>query len=188
MTSIRRYSHLGPPASDVGHEADEAHLVTHRLVKKLALRGRTYAWGARYDLYLRVTVPKSTTAQVFPLLPDHDVKLLSSSVDPLTPSGGYLPLSESAARAAHVLGGLHLSTESDGKWSEQEFAFDTRVTVSDYAIALALQPKRRQPGHSTTAPSDGMAGSSYLVTLSLETHLTSKPPRAPYIVSHSYSL
>lgn len=121
-------------------------------------------WGARYTLYLKVTLPDSASSQTYPLVPDMHVKLTQWHVDALTPSGGYPPLQESAARAAAFLG-IPMST--GGGVLDQ--GPQPRISVANYCISLvapALQESR-----------------SYLVTLNLETGMVAQPPRSPYEVS-----
>ncbi|CAO1632665.1 unnamed protein product [Parajaminaea phylloscopi] len=148
-----------------------------RIVRKLALRGEAHATGARYRLYLRVQLPPaSTSAQTqHTLFPDAGVRLLRSSVDPLSASGGYYPLSETAVRAAEHLGGVPIASHSDSPGREHARQ-PPKVSIANYAIVL-LEPSRRAslPAQPQTR--------GFLVTLELETTLPHRTsPRSCRVV------
>ncbi|CAO1629839.1 unnamed protein product [Jaminaea pallidilutea] len=157
-----------------------------RIVQRLALRGTAHAWGARYQLFLHVCVPHSNGLQTFQLFPDANVKLVGSVIDPLSSTGAFGPLSETALRAAKLLG---LPAQVDTNL--QQAPNGARVTVSDYSIALSVPPsshggyfesKIPAPASGSSSPPSRPSSSSYLVTLYLEAPLLSQPPRSSYAV------
>ncbi|PWN27937.1 hypothetical protein BDZ90DRAFT_157517 [Jaminaea rosea] len=144
-----------------------------RIVKKLVLRGNAFGQGSRYELFLLVTVPATAHAASYPLLPDTDVKLLSSSVDALSSTGGYAPLSETAARAARHLGG-RVSVDSFDTGSQP------RITISNYAVTFSTMPKHAASTPSTSTSPPPAHTLSYMVCIQLETRFKTQPPRSPY--------
>lgn len=144
----------------------------NRIVKKLVLRGHAFGRGARYDLFLLVTTPAIAHAASYPLLPDADVKLLSSSVDGLSPTGGYAPLSETAARAARHLGG-RVSVDAF------DVASQPRITIFNYAITLNVAPASVNRPSTSTSPPPAQP-TSWMVHLELETRFKTEPPRSPW--------
>jgi hypothetical protein len=138
-----------------------------RIVKKLVLRGQAHSNGARYCLYLKVTVPAGTADQSYALLPDVNIKLIHAEVDALTSTGGYPPLQESAARAAGYLG-IPMSSTSATTLDHLPLP---RVTTANYAITLNVP---------TLPVEDGISSLSYLISLEVETGLAAQPPRSPY--------
>jgi hypothetical protein len=119
-------------------------------------------------------LPTSARSVTYSLFPDTDVRLLSSSICALTPSGSAPALDASAARAAAHLG---LAVGTDSFAHEQDGL--PKVTISNFCVCLVM------PAMASVAQEERRG---YLVTLHLSASLASQPPRAPYLVSSRLSL
>lgn len=149
---------------------------TSRLVRKLALRGQAHPWGVSYQLYIRANAPSQPHFKTYPLLNNTGIKLVSSAVDVLSASGGYMPLSDTAAKAAGYLGGIAISVDSCGHL-DGETNNTPSVAVDNGLILLCVPPISLK----NAVPE---VGRGFLVTLSLETTQPICPsPRNCCIVS-----
>jgi hypothetical protein len=124
----------------------------------------------------QIMLPTSARSVTYSLFPDTDVRLLSSSISALTPSGAAPALDAPAARAAAHLG---LAVGTDSFDSSQQEASLPKVSISNFCVCLVMpaMPNVQQEERR-----------GYLVTLHLSASLASQPPRAPYLVSPRLSL
>lgn len=163
----QRSPSLGGPARNGSLNARPPAVSDARIVKKLVLRGRADQRGARYQLYLQADIPSSSEAQLFPLLPDANVKLLGWNIDGLSPEGGYPPLQESAARAGHYLG---IPMSSTQEALQETPSSPPRIIVSDYMITIAAPAQADVDAQSSSKK-------TYLVTLDLTSKMVLEPPK-----------